>query len=1422
MTLTTVRKPEAQEARHSQPTVRRKAEPGPDPTRKPTPTTSFPRYMMGEGEALPSARATPAPQPTLPRYLAPEVSPQAPPAAAPTPTAIPAQQLGASVPLPSEAADRFSKAYGHDLSGVRVHPDNPVPGAHGARALATGSDIAFARGEYQPGTAAGQSVLGHELAHVVQQSRGKTGVQGKGLSEDSYEQEADTAASAALSGGEAPELSPLSEPSVQLQKAPASSAGAPGATPPAKPAPGKARKGEVDLSRGTLDPSSIEPDAQGKVMARLPGLAEGEIELEKSGDAYRTRGQGSAIALTLPALGTAFAESTVLIVRVANNAISGYVSLGTPGQRVSGNDAKLFKAIQKAPEALGWVGVSSVSIDKPQNALEGGQLTLGGGLGFTIGGYVKMRGSFTLQGGQTSLSGEGDVTIPGGSGGHLKADYIPEKGLSGETFLQVGLGKLSGRVDAKLQQGFLQVQGTVGYSDDRLKGTVTVMATDAATARQLIKTDPQAGQWPDAGGGGGKEGAAGAGPGASQKPGPRAFCGWGELDFSLTEWLTGKAKVVVNDRGEATVKGEIAPPKEIILFEQKDWTKSLAKVEVRAAYGLPVVGNVFVFANIGLEALATIGPGKLYNIKLSGQYSTDKSVDQELSLQASLNISAFAGLRLRAEGGAGIELLGHDIKAGVGLWALAGVRGYVEATPTIGYRKKAGASGEFYIKGHMELAAQPFLGLGGDLFVEVDSPWWSPLPDKKWTWPLGSLEYPLPGEFGLGADVEHVLGSKQWPEIQFSDVQFDSSKFMSDLLSENTPSKSKSGEDKKPAKWNEGGGGAPGGASGGPKGAAGGSKGKPGGAGGKPGKDKGGKDKGGKDKGGKDKGGKNKGGKNKGGKDKKSKDQEGAPEQIGEVIQFSARGKPYKLWVQTQGKSSKLMVESPPQGVPSWLHAQEEKVSALPKEEQRKARALLKEASAMGASIDRDAARIATAAGDKAALKKANAKIKKDERRLTATIRTLSEIGPSSGGHDHLGDPLPFSAAGESHRLWILVQGKRATIMVASAEQPVDTFLGLPAVVALEKTKEGKKTVQQARTLSQKVDLDAERILQHLSGSEPDPTKAEGADAKVAKEESQLLDLLRWIFEHLDDKGKLGAEKALHKARISEREKTVDRLLRAVVYDKEKSGHLAQNLYDQKRPLRLLKEDLDAADGREELELVKADIDKGLKDTDALLKNYGELLKDADKKREKIEGELDKNKQGWKDRELWEHAKQQVTAILAEYKSEILQAIPGASVKFRGSLASGWKGPHKVDKETGAAIRFNPKKFDCDAFIEVSNELWLRELVATGLVAPDKPWAKLDRILEWPRAASLKDVKAKIIEKLRGVDGYEREAGNPHFELTLQTEAESLQKLLQGNVYPTGALTKAGAGKIEEHLPEARTRDEKLPGKRMMDVNVEV
>ena len=368
--------------------------------------------------------------------------------------------------------------------------------------------------------------------------------------------------------------------------------------------------------------------------------------------------------------------------------------------------------------------------------------------------------------------------------------------------LAVKMGAVAAVLHACLDStGNFDVRGTASYQAEKFSGEITVVVADQRVAEQLAREQlgVEAAEQPVAGGGP-------AGQAERKRLTRPVPVGWGALNFAVSDWLAGTAKVVIDPQGHLTVIGEIAPPAEVELFKQRDYIEHLFKFEARATYGIPVVGNVFVFANIGMDALAKLGPGKLHQIKLAGRYSTNPELARSFSVSGTITISAFAGLRLRAEGGAGIEILEHDIKVGVGIDGLAGVRGYVEATPTIGMREvgePATRKTEFYIKGHLEIAAQPFVGLSGDLFVDLDSPWWSPAPDKRWTWPIGSLEYPLPGEFGIGADVNYVLGSPNLPEIKFGQPSFDSSKFITDLVNDHVPPKSK-GEQEKPGTWKEG------------------------------------------------------------------------------------------------------------------------------------------------------------------------------------------------------------------------------------------------------------------------------------------------------------------------------------------------------------------------------------------------------------------------------------------------------------------------------------------------------------------------------------------------------------------------------------------------------------------------------------------
>jgi GNAT superfamily N-acetyltransferase len=79
---------------------------------------------------------------------------------------------GGGRPLPDAVRGKMETALGADFSAVRVHV-GPQAERIGAAAFTMGTDIYFAPGRFQPDTMQGQELLGHELAHVVQQRQGR-------------------------------------------------------------------------------------------------------------------------------------------------------------------------------------------------------------------------------------------------------------------------------------------------------------------------------------------------------------------------------------------------------------------------------------------------------------------------------------------------------------------------------------------------------------------------------------------------------------------------------------------------------------------------------------------------------------------------------------------------------------------------------------------------------------------------------------------------------------------------------------------------------------------------------------------------------------------------------------------------------------------------------------------------------------------------------------------------------------------------------------------------------------------------------------------------------------------------------------------------------------------------------------------------
>jgi len=131
--------------------------------------------------------------------------------------ADPPKAGGGGSPLPSLVRSKMEHALGTDLSRVRVHQGEEAESV-GALAYARGTDLHFQRGAYDPTSAPGQRLLGHELAHVVQQAQGRvaspTGA-GAPINDDPrLEAEAEAAGARAASGSAAttPSAAPSTGP----------------------------------------------------------------------------------------------------------------------------------------------------------------------------------------------------------------------------------------------------------------------------------------------------------------------------------------------------------------------------------------------------------------------------------------------------------------------------------------------------------------------------------------------------------------------------------------------------------------------------------------------------------------------------------------------------------------------------------------------------------------------------------------------------------------------------------------------------------------------------------------------------------------------------------------------------------------------------------------------------------------------------------------------------------------------------------------------------------------------------------------------------------------------------------------------------------------------------------------------------------
>jgi hypothetical protein len=93
----------------------------------------------------------------------------------PRPASEPAEEAPPEA-LPQKTRSKMEGSFGQPLGDVRIHPDSDRAGGT-THAVTEGKDVHFAPGKFAPGTEEGDRLIGHELAHVVQQEGSAASVQ---------------------------------------------------------------------------------------------------------------------------------------------------------------------------------------------------------------------------------------------------------------------------------------------------------------------------------------------------------------------------------------------------------------------------------------------------------------------------------------------------------------------------------------------------------------------------------------------------------------------------------------------------------------------------------------------------------------------------------------------------------------------------------------------------------------------------------------------------------------------------------------------------------------------------------------------------------------------------------------------------------------------------------------------------------------------------------------------------------------------------------------------------------------------------------------------------------------------------------------------------------------------------------------------
>jgi hypothetical protein len=334
-----------------------------------------------------------------------------------------------------------------------------------------------------------------------------------------------------------------------------------------------------------------------------------------------------------------------------------------------------------------------------------------------------------------------------------------------------GGARISGDVTATLGNGSFDVRGTATYASaqPRINGRVEIIVDGIDVVTQRVRDH----LGPDA-------------PASIEPAAPGegiGITGFGQLDFTLSDWMTGNAEVIVHPEGWITARGEILPTKVVPLLGKREKERRvIGGWFAHTIAGFPLIGDVRVEGEAQLYAYGWFGPGTLHDIRITGLLSNHPAIINRFELAGTISAPAAAGLRLgglegpdtvaKIEVSAYIAHLKKALAARISAQGQLELQMYAEVAAAAGRRasKAHPTQPAYYLQGN--LAASAALVLDLKLWIGGEVLFWRPklkLVDRTWT--LGTAGAKLGFEYVLGEDGEGAISTS------FDKIDFDPGKF---------------------------------------------------------------------------------------------------------------------------------------------------------------------------------------------------------------------------------------------------------------------------------------------------------------------------------------------------------------------------------------------------------------------------------------------------------------------------------------------------------------------------------------------------------------------------------------------------------------------------------------------------------------------